>query len=52
LELDKAMRVKEQQQVSILKEEKRKLEYCVSSLFNVGHVQEDKLKYELSRLTN
>ncbi|KAM0874485.1 hypothetical protein ACQ4PT_037403 [Festuca glaucescens] len=44
LELEKAMRVKAEQQVAILKEEKRKLEYCVSDLFNAGHVQKDKLK--------
>jgi hypothetical protein len=30
--------------VVILKEEKRKLEYCVSDLFNAGHVHKNKLK--------
>jgi hypothetical protein len=44
LELENAMRVKAEQQVVIFKEEKRKLEYCVFDLFNVGHVHKDKLK--------
>jgi hypothetical protein len=38
LELEKAMRMKAEQQVAILKEDKRKLEYYVSDLLNVGHV--------------
>jgi hypothetical protein len=44
LELEKVVRVKVEQQVVILKEEMRKLEYCVFNLFNVAHVHKDKLK--------
>ena len=44
LELEKAMRQKAEQQVSSLKEEKRKLEFYIADLLKVGHVQKDKLK--------
>jgi hypothetical protein len=44
LELEKAQRVKAEQEVATLKEDKRKLEYSVSDLFNAGHVMKDKLK--------
>jgi hypothetical protein len=44
LELEKVVRVKVEQQVVILKEEMRKLEYYVLNLFNVAHVHKDKLK--------
>nr|XP_051211777.1 uncharacterized protein LOC127329286 [Lolium perenne] len=44
LELEKAQRVKAEQELATLKEDKRKLEYCVSDLFNAGHVMKDKLK--------
>ncbi|KAK1653820.1 hypothetical protein QYE76_071625 [Lolium multiflorum] len=43
-ELEKAQRVKAEQEVATLKEDKRKLEYCVSDLFNAGHVMKEKLK--------
>jgi hypothetical protein len=44
LELEKAMGVKAEQEMAILKEEKRKLEYCVSDLINIGHAHKHKLK--------
>jgi hypothetical protein len=44
LELEKAMRVKAEQEVCCLKEEKRKLEFCLADVLKAVHVEKDKLK--------
>jgi hypothetical protein len=52
LELEKAMRVKAEQEVCCLKEETRKLEFCLADVLKAVHVEKDKLKKISSLLTN
>jgi hypothetical protein len=44
LELEKAKRVKAEQEVCSLKEEKKKLEYYVADLLKALHVEKEKMK--------